>query len=403
MSKEHSTTPEEAVVPLRLELRDLLRAKIVKTVEEILDEELSVALSCDRHERTDERCGYRNGKQVRRITTEMGPVTLSVPRGRVQQDGGVTTEFESRVLPRYARRTRRVDEAILGIYLAGANTRRIRKALQPLLGEEHLSKSAVSRVVNRLKGYFLQWQQRDLSQECYPILYLDGLNLKVRLARRVISVPVLAALGVAPDGQKQLVALRLAVSESSACWGRLIDSLQKRGLPDPLLLVTDGHAGLGKARRSWPSPKVQRCTVHKLQNLLDHCPVHARGEMKRDYAKIVTARDGIAAREAYDSFLAKWRTLCPSVAESLEEAGTELLTFYEFPKKMWKSLRSTNALENLNREFRRRTKTQGSFSTETAALILLYGLVAFGQINLRKIDGYKAMKELPDQGWTVAA
>ena len=403
MSKGQSTTSDAHVTPLRVELRDLLRAKILKTVEEILDEELSAVLGCRRHERTEDRRGYRNGKQERRITTELGPATLRVPRGRIRQGDGSTTEFESEVLPRYARRTRRVDEAILGIYLAGANTRRIRKALQPLLGTEHLSKSAISRVVARLKAHFLRWQERDLSAERYPILYLDGLNLKVRLARRVISVPVLAVLGVAPDGRKQLVALRLAVSEASACWVGLITSLQKRNLSDPLLLVTDGHAGLRKALESWSSAKVQRCTVHKLRNLLDHCPVHARGEMKRDYAAIVRARDGIAAREAYDAFVLKWRALCPSVAESLEEAGPKLLTFYEFPKAMWKSLRSTNTLENLNREFRRRTKTQASFSSESAAVTLLYSLVAFGQIRLHRITGYGAVKALLKEDWTTAA
>jgi len=403
MSKEHFTTSNPTVIPLRVELQDLLRSKILKTVEEILEEELSAALGCERHERTDDRRGYRNGKQVRRITTEVGPVTLRVPRGRIEHTDGSTGEFESHVVPRYARRTRRVDEAILGIYLAGANTRRIRKALQPLLGKEQLSKSAISRVVTRLKDHFRQWEERDLSQERYPILYLDALNLKVRLARRVVSVPVLAALGVTPDGQKQLVALRLAVSEASACWGSLIGSLQKRGLPDPLILITDGHAGLRKACTTWSSPKTQRCTVHKLQNLLEHCPVHARPEMKRDYVKITDAKDGLAAREGYDAFLEKWRVLCSPVARSLEEAGTDLLTFYEFPKAMWKSLRSTNSLENLNREFRRRTKTQGSFSTESAALTLLYGLVAFGQIRLRKIDGYKAMSGLMQESWTSAA
>jgi transposase-like protein len=362
-----------------MELRELLRGKILKTIEEVLEEELGSALGCGRHERTQERRGYRNGASHRKITTELGSVTLRVPRGRVNQADGTTAEFESHVLPRYARRTRRVDEAILGLYLAGANTRRVRKALEPLLGDANLSKSAISRVVTRMKIYFQHWQERDLSSESYPILYLDALNLKIRLARRVVSVPVLAALGVAPDGQKQLVALELGASEASACWGSLIASLRKRGLPDPLLLVTDGHAGLRKARESWSSPKVQRCAVHKLANLLEHCPVHARRELKRDYGRIINAKDGLAARAAYDEFLAKWRTLCPPVARSLEEAGTDLLTFYEFPQAMWKSLRSTNSLENLNREFRRRTKTQGSFSCESAAVTLLYGLVAFGQ------------------------
>jgi putative transposase len=110
--------------------------------------------------------------------------------------------------------------------------------------------------------------------------------------------------------------------------------------------------------------------------------------MKRDYDRIIHAGDGLAARAAYDTFVKKWTTLCPSVARSIEEAGLDLLTFYDFPKAMWKSLRTTNTLENLNREFRRRTKTQASFSTEAAAVSLLFGLVAFGQIALRRIDGH---------------
>jgi len=122
--------------------------------------------------------------------------------------------------------------------------------------------------------------------------------------------------------------------------------------------------------------------------------VHAREELKRDYRAIVYAKDGMAGRQAYDAFIAKWSRLCPAVARSLQEAGTELLTFYAFPKAMWRSLRTTNPLENLNREFRRRTKTQASFSTEQAALTLLYGLVAFGQIRFHKIDGYRHVSSL---------
>ena len=123
---------------------------------------------------------------------------------------------------------------------------------------------------------------------------------------------------------------------------------------------------------------MQRCTTHKWRNLETHCPVHARAELQRDYDRISYAPDGLAARAAHDAFVKKWTTLCPAVARSLEEAGLALLTFYKFPKAMWKSLRTTNALENLNREFRRRTKTQASFGTEDAALTLLFGLVAFG-------------------------
>jgi len=397
------TTTEVDIVRFRQDIQARMRQRVLEAIEAVLDEELVEALGCEAYERSEGRRGYRNGAERRPVTTEIGTREVRVPRGRLQQEDGSAVEFRSELLPRYARRTKVIDEAILGIYLAGANSRRIRKALEPLLGTAHLSKSAVSRVVARLKALFESWSERDLSEERYAILYLDGFHLKVRLARRVVSVPVLAVLGVAEDGTKVLISLRLAVSEAATHWSGVLLGLQGRGLAAPALLVVDGHGGLRKALESWPEVRVQRCTRHKFVNLLEHCPVHARQELKRDYRAIVYAKDGMAARKAYEGFIAKWSRLCPAVASSLQEAGTELLTFYEFPKSMWRSLRTTNPLENLNREFRRRTKTQASFATEEAALTLLYGLVAFGQIRFHKIDGYRHIPSMIRSQETNAA
>jgi len=389
-----TTTGEAEVLRLRQSIETQMRRRILEAIELVLEEELTDALGTSRYERGDARRGYRNGHQARRVTTAVGAQTLEVPRARIANPDGSSREFRSQALPRYARRTREVDEAILGAYLAGANTRRIRKALMPLLGDEHLSKSAVSRVASRLKELFRRWSGRDVSAERYAILFLDGFHLKVRMARRVVSVPVLAVLGVAEDGTKQLVALQLAASEAGSHWSSLIADLQRRGLEAPVLILSDGHAGLRKAIELWPEAQVQRCTWHKWQNLVEHCPVHARRELKRDYDRIVYTQDGLEAREAYRAFVTKWTSLCPAVARSLEEAGELLLTFYAFPKATWRALRTTNSLENLNREFRRRTKTQASFSSEEAGVTLLYGLVAFGQIQLRKIDGHRHVSEL---------
>lgn len=388
------TTTEKEVAVFRQGIQDRLRGRIREAIEAVLEEELEEALGSSRYERTSSRRGYRNGIERRTITTEAGAQELRIPRGRIRREDGTTEEFHSSLVPRYARRTAEVDEAILGVYLAGSNSRRIRKALSPLLGEKHLSKSAISRVAGRLKKLFAAWRMRNLSEESYPIVFLDGFHLKVRLARRVISVPVLAALGVQEDGRKVLISLELATSESARSWGFFVDGLISRGLPEPSLLITDGHAGLKKAVEAWPDVAVQRCTQHKWRNLASHCPQHARRELKRDYDAIIYAADGLAARKAYESFVAKWDRLCPAVVQSMEEAGKQLLTFYNYPKELWKGLRTTNSLENLNREFRRRTKTQGSFSQEDSALTLLYGLVAFGQIKLRRITGYKHVAQI---------
>jgi len=400
--QETSTSPA-TILQFRQDIEAQLRRHIREALEVSLTEELAAALGSARHERTDDRRGYRNGTMERTVTTPDGTRTITVPRGRLVGKDGTTGEFHSRLLPRYARRTREIDEAILGCYLGGINSRRIRTALKPLLGERHLSKSAVSRIVGRLKALFATWQARDLSAERYAVLFLDGFHLKVRMVKRVISVPVLAVLGVTETGQKTLLSLSLAASEATTTWGTVVTRLQQRGLTAPLLLVVDGNGGLKNALKQWDGVRVQRCTTHKLENLRDHCPRHARAEMKRDYDKIIYAKDGLAARAAYDAFRKKWSTLCPAVTTSLEEAGLELLTFYDFPKATWKSIRTTNTIENLNREFRRRTKTQASFGTEDAALTVLYGLVAFGQIQLRKIDGCKQLPSFLEKEWKKVA
>ena len=277
---EKPTTREADVIRLRQDLGLLLRQRLLEAVELVLEEELTEALGTDRYERAEGRRGYRNGSQRRRITTALGPRELRVPRGRILEAEGQGSEFGSAVLPRYARRTREVDEAVLGAYLSGANTRRIRKALEPLLGTEHLSKSAVSRVVGRLKDQYSRWRGRELSSERYAILFLDGFHLKVRLARRVVSVPALAVLGVAEDGSKRLVALELVQSEAGRHWSALVEDLKRRGLRAPVLIVSDGHLGLRKAIELWPQAKVQRCAWHKGQNLVEHCPAHARAELR---------------------------------------------------------------------------------------------------------------------------
>ena len=193
MSKD--TAVQADVIRLRRNIQDLLQRRVLEAVQAVLEEELSEALGSGWYERSAERQGYRNGHETRRITTQVGTRALDVPRGRIVEDDGRSREFRSEILPRYQRRTREVDEAILGAYLSGANTRRVRKALEPLIGSEHLSKSAVSRVTSRLKEHFREWKARDLSAEHYPVVFLDGMHLKVRMARRVVSVPVLVILG----------------------------------------------------------------------------------------------------------------------------------------------------------------------------------------------------------------
>ncbi|MGH9158455.1 MAG: transposase, partial [Vicinamibacteraceae bacterium] len=189
--QETSTSPA-TILQFRQDIEAQFRRHIREALDTALAEELAAALGSEPHQRTEQRRGYRNGRVEWTITTPEGTRRVTVPRGRIAGPDGRTTEFHSQLLPRYARRTREIDEAILSCYLGGVNSRRIRTALKPLLGERHLSKSAVSRIVGRLKALFVTWQSRDLSTERSPIVFLDGVHLKLRVARRVVSVPVLA-------------------------------------------------------------------------------------------------------------------------------------------------------------------------------------------------------------------
>ena len=211
----------------------------------------------------------------------------------------------------------------------------------------------------------------------------------MRSAGKVVSLPVLVALGVKPTGEKVLLALAIAGAETGAAWQMLLEDLAARHLGRPRLVISDGNAGLRSAlERIWPGVAHQRCTVHKLRNLLAKAPEHAQEAVHEDYNRIVYAANRAAAERARDSFLTKWRKPCPSVTASLEEAGEELLTFYGFPASQHKSLRTTNAIERLQEEFRRRVKTQASLPSEKAALLVFFGLFASGQVKMRRIEGW---------------
>ena len=283
-----------------------------------------------------------------------------------------------------------VNEAIVATYLAGGNTRRIRGALQPLLKAAPLSKSAVSRVIATLKNGLETWRKRSLADLDVIYLYLDGFALRVRSAGKVIGVPVLGIVGVLADGRKHLLALELCTAESFGAWKGCLDDLVARDLRSPVLCIIDGNAGLRRAvGLVWPRAAVQRCCVHKLRNLERKAPKHALADIRDDFHRIVYAASADAARAAFTAFERTWAKRCQGVVTSLQEGGEELLTFFTFPRAQWKTLRTTNTIERLHEEFRRRVKTQGSLPSEDAAIVLLFSLVASGQIRLRKIDGWR--------------
>jgi putative transposase len=369
-----------------------MRERIRETIEALVEEELEMALGAARSERIGSRAGYRHGSRPRTVTTSLGPTTFSMPRARMHGVDGEEREWRSRAIGRYERRTERVDEALLGVYLSGTNTRRIRGALAPLLRGAPLSKDAISRLVGRLREDFESWAKRDLAEHRIRYLFLDGWYPRVRIGKKRVRVPVLVTLGTTAEGERVILDLRIAGGESEASWSGVIESLIARNVGRPVLAVIDGNPGLEKALgKAWPKIDIQRCTNHKLWNLIAKAPAHLREELAEDYRRMIYAETAEAVIQARAAFARKWKIRCKAVFTSFEEAGDNLFTFLRYPASQWKSLRTTNALERINEEFRRRTKTQASLPSEDAVLLLLFGLLRSGQVVLRRIVGWKDM------------
>ena len=389
-----------------------VRARSRQFIEELIRGELDAALARPRYGRSQiagneagaDVTGHRHGSRTRSLTGTFGPIEISVPRARLTRPEGGTAEWKSQALRAYQRRTLAADALIASSYLAGTNTRRVRRALAALFGGT-VGKDTVSRTWRKVKGDWDAWNSRSLAEEPIVRLILDGTVVRVRLDRKATSISLLVVLGVRADGQKVLLAIKSMGGESAEAWRAVLGDLVKRGLRRPEFLIVDGAPGLDKAIAAvWDGVPVQRCTVHKHRNLLAHAPERLHEEITADYNDMIYAAtpQEIAARRK--AFIRKWRLKHRAVADSLEEAGDRLFTFARLPPSQWRSLRTTNAIERLHEEFKRRIKTQTVLPSADTAAMMFWALLASGQINMRKVDGWQSLATKPiDQPIDLAA
>jgi putative transposase len=373
-------------------LEDGVRRRVRAFIEAILEEELRAALGRGRYERSAEGArGQRNGHRERQIIGTFGAETVKIPRARMIDEDGQASEWRSKALRRYQRLTKKAEALIAAVYLSGTNARRVKRALFGLF-DGAVSKDVVSRAWRKVKTDWEAWCARSLAEEDVVRLILDGTVVKTRIDRKATSISVLAAIGVRRDGQKVLLSIRDMGGESKAAWRMFLDDLDARGLKAPEFVIVDGAPGLEAALAElWPDAPVQRCTVHKHRNLLAHAPKTLQDELTEDYRDMIYAETTAEIAKRRKAFLAKWRLKCKAVADSLEEAGDRLFTFTRLDPSQWKSARTTNAIERLNEEFRRRIKTQTVLPDAATAPMLFWALLASGQIVMRKIDGWETL------------
>ncbi len=310
----------------------------------------------------------KNGYYKRRLLESIGDLELKVPRTR--------TYCPVEILERYARRAPRIDRLILAAFVLGLSTRKVGKAMLQLLGEK-VSASTVSKVAKQLDAEVAAWQRRPLKDR-YRVLMFDGVVLSRKTGAGAIKRPVLVALGILPDGRKEVIDFRLAHGESQNAWEAFLNDLYQRGLSGETseLIVSDGGKGLLAALPLvYPRIPVQRCWVHKMRNVLDKCKKTDREEMRQDLRKVMNAPDKSKARSAARRFAKKWEASYPKAVRCLAMDLDDLFAHYIFKSAKWrKAGRSTNAIERCFVEVRRRTRPMGVMSDRASMSRILYAV-----------------------------
>jgi len=346
---------------------DFLRELVQRTVQQVLEAEMTSFLGAGTYERNGERRGWRNGYKPRTLKTRVGALELMVPKDR---DG----EFQTELFERYQRSEKALVLAMLEMYVGGVSTRKVSAITEALCGLE-VSKSQVSALTVKLDAEIAEWRMRPLAQS-YPYLVVDARYEKVRQGGAVVSQGVLVACGIDARGYREVLGCWVAESESEASWSAVFAELKQRGLHGVRYVVSDDHAGMVKAiDRHFQGAAWQRCQVHFMRNALSLCGVAQRPAVLSLMRSVTEATTREAAKNALAAAIVALRTKAPKTALLLEEHGEEILAVYALPESHRKRMRTTNMLERQNQELKRRTRVVRVFPHAASCLRLVSALL----------------------------
>ena len=377
------------VIKLVKEDKDVLKALVKETVQQILETEMTEALGAAKGQRSPGRRGYRSGYYERSLVTRVGKLELRVPQDR---DGHFSTEL----FERYSRVERAFVGALVEMYVQGVSTRKVKAVTEELCGHE-FSASAVSRLNVKLDETLRRFAERPLDED-YPYLILDARYERVREDGVVSKRAVLVAIGVNLDGRRCLLGVGLANRESRTSWKEFLTSLIERGLRGVEYVVSDNHEGLKQAVvQALPGAVWQRCYVHFLRNALDHLPRKHDDDCMTELRWIYDRRKLSEVRSDLAAWLKRWQGKYPKLCDWVEENIEETFTVYRLPVGHHKNMRSTNLLERFNEEIRRRTYVVRVFPNPEACLRLVRALAAEQHEEWQEGNRYLNMQLLLEQ------
>jgi transposase-like protein len=368
MTNEHRKPDVELAQEVLLDAPGFLREIVERVLQELLETEMTEHIGAAPYERTENRNGHRNGHKPRALRTRVGTLNLLVPQDR---EG----TFSTRLFARYQRNEKALVLALMEMYVEGVSTRKVTEVTEALCGTS-FSKSLVSSLAGRLDAELEAWRSRPLEAESYPYVFVDARYEKVRVGHRVVSQGVLVVSAVRDDGLREILGVEVADTESEATYQELFRSLKRRGLKGVELVVSDDHEGLKAAlARHFQGASHQRCQVHYARNLLGMVGAKKRKELAADLRAIFAAPAREQALRIASSVAEKWREQGhEKVAEHLEEHVEECLSCLSFPESHRRRIRTTNGLERLNQEIKRRTRVVRIFPNREACLRLVTAL-----------------------------
>jgi len=371
VSEQNFSNADEVLAALKDLFKDVL--------QEALEAELDESLGYGKHEVSGKGLNNsRNGYSKKTVKSELGPISINVPRDR-------NGEFEPQIVPKHQRNINSIEDKILSLYAKGMTTRDISEQVKELYDVE-ISAETISNITNRILPLVAEWQSRPL-EKTYSFIFMDAIHYKVREEKHVVVKAAYVVIGVNLDGEKEVLGIWIGANESSKFWLSVLNDLKNRGVQDVLIFCVDGLNGFKEAiGATFPFAKIQRCIIHQIRSSMKYVPYKDKKAFVADLKQVYTAINEEQGMENLLNAKEKWESKYPNAIKSWEDNWDNLSTFFEFPTNIRKIIYTTNVIESLNSQFRKVTKTKLIFPNDESLLKMLY--LATEKIHLKWTRNY---------------